>query len=308
MVSQPQFLLFCDTHTSQPASPLPNHGLGNQAQALGDQPQAKALGGRWHFVLDRLDCPQRLEATDAESAIHPDRLALLSVVRGLEALDEPSQVNLVTTSRYVSRGLKYGLATWRASDYRWEHFGIQRPVRNADLWQRVDRAMRFHGVTCRLLQAQAAAVAAATADAQSAQVASESSANDWDGADWEGPSETVLPNRTASPVAASPVAASPVAASTLALVDPTLNSLRSPGCEMNHIRPQPSQRVASLNRVSGLIQPAETGLVTSSEQALHSNFALSSWCSVLVSWWEMALTWLKWRRRRNQARPAIFGV
>lgn len=137
MVSQPQFLLFCDTHTTQPTTPLDSH----------------AIHGRWHFVLDRLDRPQKLEATDAEPAIHPDRLALLSVVRGLEAIDEPSQVNLVTTSRYVSRGLKYGLATWRASAYQWEHFGVQRPVRNADLWQRVDRAMYYHGVNCRLLQA-----------------------------------------------------------------------------------------------------------------------------------------------------------
>ena len=141
MVSQPQFLLFCDTHTPHHPSPL----------ELGE------THGRWHFVLDRLDQPQRLEATDCEPAIHPDRLALLSVVRGLEALDEPSQVNLVTTSRYVSRGLKYGLASWRASHYRWEHFGVQRPVRNADLWQRVDRAMNYHGVSCRLLQPQAVA-------------------------------------------------------------------------------------------------------------------------------------------------------
>ncbi len=82
-----------------------------------------------------------LEAADSEASIHPDRLALLSVVRGLEALEQPSKVNLVTTSRYVSRGLKYGLNTWRRTDYCWESFGEQKPVRNADLWQRVDQAL-----------------------------------------------------------------------------------------------------------------------------------------------------------------------
>jgi ribonuclease HI len=147
MVSQPQYLLFCNTLTNHP-SPV----------------EGSEVHGRWHFVLDRLDMPQRLEATDCEPSINPDRLALLSVVRGLEALDEPSQVNLVTTSRYVSRGLKYGLASWRSSGYQWEHFGVQRPVRNADLWQRVDRAMRYHGLSCRLLQAQAVGVAADEAE------------------------------------------------------------------------------------------------------------------------------------------------
>lgn len=295
MVSQPQFLLFCDAHTSQPASPLPNQTLGNQAQT-------HTLGGRWHFVLDCLDSPQRMEATDAESAIHPDRLALLSVVRGLEALDEPSQVNLVTTSRYVSRGLKYGLATWRASDYRWEHFGVQRPVRNADLWQRVDRAMRFHGVTCRLLQAQAAAVAAAAADAQAAKVAPESSANAWDGTDWDGASETLLPGRSARTLAASTVAA------TVTCVAHLVGSVSGTPGDAIPPRSQESLLATSTNPFSGRIQTPEKRLVLSSEQPLHSTIALSGWCSVLVSWWEMALTWFKWRRRRNQTRPAIFGV
>ncbi len=134
--SQPHYLLFCDTHLSKTrACAVTDHGFG-----------------RWHFVLERLDGPERLEAADSESEVHRDRLALLAVVRGLEALEQPSQVTLVTTSRYVSRGLRYGLNEWREADYTWEHFGIQRPIRNADLWQRVDAAMQFHIVTCRLLQ------------------------------------------------------------------------------------------------------------------------------------------------------------
>ncbi len=134
--SQPHYLLFCDTHLSKSrACAITDHGFG-----------------RWHFVLERLDGPERLEAADSESEVHRDRLALLAVVRGLEALEQPSQVTLVTTSRYVSRGLRYGLNEWREADYTWEHFGIQRPIRNADLWQRIDAAMQFHAVTCRLLQ------------------------------------------------------------------------------------------------------------------------------------------------------------
>ncbi len=136
VVNQPHFLLFTDASLSK-----------SRACAVTDQGF-----GRWHFVLERLDGPERLEAADSESDVHRDRLALLAVVRGLEALEQPSQVTLVTTSRYVSRGLRYGLNEWREAEYTWEHFGIQKPIRNADLWQRIDGAMSFHQVTCRLLQ------------------------------------------------------------------------------------------------------------------------------------------------------------
>lgn len=136
VVNQPHFLLFTDASLSK-----------SRACAITDQGF-----GRWHFVLERLDGPERLEAADSESDVHRDRLALLAVVRGLEALEQPSQVTLVTTSRYVSRGLRYGLNEWREAEYTWEHFGIQKPIRNADLWQRIDGAMSFHQVTCRLLQ------------------------------------------------------------------------------------------------------------------------------------------------------------
>lgn len=133
--SKPHFLLFCSAHVSR-------HGAAD----------CEPVGGTWHFVLERIDAEFRLEAADTERVQPRDRLALLAVVRGLEALEQPSQVTLVTTSRYVSRGLRYGLNEWRESGYSWEHFGMQKPVRNADLWQRVDGALAFHSVACRLLE------------------------------------------------------------------------------------------------------------------------------------------------------------
>ena len=72
-----------------------------------------------------------------------------AIVRGLEALDQPSRVTLFTASRYVARGLRFGLESWRESDWQWERFGQMQPVKNADLWQRIDQAMRFHQVDVR---------------------------------------------------------------------------------------------------------------------------------------------------------------
>lgn len=87
-------------------------------------------------------------AADAEPGARQSRLELLAVVRGLEALDQPSRVTLLTDSRYVSQGIRRSLSQWRARRWRWERFGKLVPIRDHDLWRRVDRALEFHDVEC----------------------------------------------------------------------------------------------------------------------------------------------------------------
>lgn|GEM_PF-2385816 len=106
----------------------------------------------WRFVLESVNSQQRLAATGMEPRAGGERLELLAVVRGLEAIDCPARVTLVTKSRYVSRGLKYGMNEWRANSWQWERFGKLVPVRDHDLWRRVDRALLFHQVQCRAWQ------------------------------------------------------------------------------------------------------------------------------------------------------------
>jgi ribonuclease HI len=105
--------------------------------------------GQWRFVLQAVDGSDQFEACDEESGVGGERLELLAVVRGLEALPEPARVTLVTPSKYVNRGIAQGLPEWRHNGWQWEHFGEMVPVKNRDLWQRVDRALGFHQVQCR---------------------------------------------------------------------------------------------------------------------------------------------------------------
>ncbi len=107
-------------------------------------------GGRWRFVLQSVEDDSRLEVQDRERDMTSERLELLAVVRGLEALDQPSRVTLVTSSRYVSRGLRFGLEEWRDNRWRWERHGRMVPIKNNDLWQRIDVAMKYHEVECRI--------------------------------------------------------------------------------------------------------------------------------------------------------------
>jgi ribonuclease HI len=103
---------------------------------------------RWKFALQSVGGEDRLSAADSESTTRRSRLELLAVVRGLEALAGPSRVTLLTRSRYVSRGIRRQLAHWRENGWQWERFGQMEPIRDYDLWRRVDRALEIHHVEC----------------------------------------------------------------------------------------------------------------------------------------------------------------
>lgn len=104
----------------------------------------------WHFRLESVAGRDAFDVSDVEHHLDADRLALLALVRGLEALDQASRVTLVTSNAYLRRGLAVGLPDWRSNDWQWERFGQMVPVTNADLWRRVDRALRFHNLDGRI--------------------------------------------------------------------------------------------------------------------------------------------------------------
>ncbi len=106
------------------------------------------LAPRWKFTLQSADGGEELTADDSELNSRTSRLELLAVVRGLEAIDQPARVTLLTDSRYVSRGIRRQLNQWREDNWQWERFGEMVPIRDKDLWQRVDHALKFHQVEC----------------------------------------------------------------------------------------------------------------------------------------------------------------
>ena len=105
--------------------------------------------GEWRFVLRLPGGETSLEAADEEPEATTQRLELLAVVRGLEALSQPSRVTLLTGSRYLRRGLDFGMPQWRENDWQWERYGRMAPVKNSDLWQRLDRLLAIHELECK---------------------------------------------------------------------------------------------------------------------------------------------------------------
>ncbi len=89
------------------------------------------------FTLRPLEAGETIAVSEIEAETSSERLELLSVVRGLEALPEPAQVTLLTASDTIRRGIDHGLDEWRDNDWQWESFGEMVPVKNLDLWRRI---------------------------------------------------------------------------------------------------------------------------------------------------------------------------
>ena len=106
--------------------------------------------GQWRFVLRAAGSLEEFEVSDREREIRGERLELLTVVRALESLDQPSWVTLMTPGNYVRHGIRFGLPEWRCNGWQWEYFGQMVPIKHGDLWQRLDRLLQFHQVDfCR---------------------------------------------------------------------------------------------------------------------------------------------------------------
>lgn len=75
-----------------------------------------------------------------------NRMELLAAIEGLAALKEPCAVVITTDSQYVRKGITEWLAGWKRNGWR---TAAKAPVKNADLWQRLDEENQRHQVEWR---------------------------------------------------------------------------------------------------------------------------------------------------------------
>ncbi|MEM1272676.1 MAG: ribonuclease HI [Pseudomonadota bacterium] len=73
-----------------------------------------------------------------------NRMELMAAISALEALDRPSKITLVTDSAYVKGGITSWLHAWKKNDWR---TSTKKPVKNEDLWRRLETAAARHDVT-----------------------------------------------------------------------------------------------------------------------------------------------------------------
>ncbi|MBN2021862.1 MAG: ribonuclease HI [Pirellulales bacterium] len=102
--------------------------------------------GGWAFLLRHAASGKELEGAGAERETTNNRMELLAVIRGLEALKRSARVEVVTDSTYVGKGFSEWLPKWKANGWRRRAKGGWAEVKNEDLWRRLDALLALHDV------------------------------------------------------------------------------------------------------------------------------------------------------------------
>jgi ribonuclease HI len=99
--------------------------------------------GGWAYILRHPATGRQVEATGAEAQTTNNRMELTAVIEGLSALKRPSRVELYSDSEYVLKGLHEWLDAWKARGWR---TAGRKPVKNDDLWRRLDDLRQRHAL------------------------------------------------------------------------------------------------------------------------------------------------------------------
>jgi ribonuclease HI len=100
--------------------------------------------GGWGAILKSGDHERELRG--GELATTNNRMELMAAIQALEALNRPCRVELHTDSQYVRTGICEWLAGWKARGWK---TAAKAPVKNEDLWRRLDEARARHTVDWR---------------------------------------------------------------------------------------------------------------------------------------------------------------
>jgi ribonuclease HI len=100
--------------------------------------------GGWGAVL--MHGGREKEICGGEADTTNNRMELMAAIQALETLKKPCRVELHTDSQYVRNGITQWLHSWKARGWK---TADRKPVKNEDLWRRLDEARLRHEVDWR---------------------------------------------------------------------------------------------------------------------------------------------------------------
>ncbi|UCF09604.1 MAG: ribonuclease HI [Candidatus Bipolaricaulota bacterium] len=100
--------------------------------------------GGWGAVL--LAAGRRRELSGGDPKTTNNRMELTAAIEGLRALRRPSDVDLYTDSTYVKKGITEWIESWKANGWKRRSGKRWLPVKNEDLWRRLDELTTAHSV------------------------------------------------------------------------------------------------------------------------------------------------------------------
>lgn len=103
--------------------------------------------GGWGVVLQARDgdtIVKERELNGGEADTTNNRMELLAAITALESLSRPSAITIVTDSAYVKNGVTSWIHGWKRNGWK---TASKKPVKNEELWKRLDTAQARHKVS-----------------------------------------------------------------------------------------------------------------------------------------------------------------
>ena len=97
--------------------------------------------GGWAALLRSQGLEKMLSGAEPETT--HNQMELMAAIQGLEALKRTSSVALTTDSQYVRQGITQWIHGWKRNGWKTSQ---KQPVKNKELWQRLDAAVESHDV------------------------------------------------------------------------------------------------------------------------------------------------------------------
>ena len=98
--------------------------------------------GGWGAILKFGSEEKELSGGEHETT--NNRMELMAAIEALKALKKPCSVTLVTDSNYLKDGITTWIHNWKKNGWR---TAAKKPVKNADLWEALEKATEKHDVT-----------------------------------------------------------------------------------------------------------------------------------------------------------------
>lgn len=98
--------------------------------------------GGWGALLRWRDTERELKGGESETT--NNRMELMAAIKALESLDRPVKVDLYTDSTYVQKGITEWIHSWKRRGWK---TASRTPVKNEDLWRRLDNAIQHQDVS-----------------------------------------------------------------------------------------------------------------------------------------------------------------
>lgn len=121
------------------------------------------LGG-WGVLLRYGGAEKELFGGEANTT--NNRMELMAVIQGLNALTRASDVCVTTDSQYVKNGITQWIHNWKRNGWKTAN---KKPVKNVDLWQQLDQAVQQHQVAWQWVKGHAGHAENERADALAGQ-------------------------------------------------------------------------------------------------------------------------------------------